>query len=364
MLLGLALPLSTAGAEPTGPSQPLPQGVDVTRAGKAPEAWLFTAQSASGKTRKLKAKDREDERFMLKLVGVGPVTKFSDRPFRDASLISPRMLVGNWKKWFGASPPNAVLTFRDSARPAAAPSSIVVTLKSARYNKKADALIFTAVRIHRLHDPAEDRKDWSRTSTPRSFTSASLFIDDAYNCGPGANCRGMDISYWDLHGDYFAGADWAYVNAEWSNLEGINLQQINGFDADFTGADLEEASFYGANLAEASFLKSDAVLADFSYANLQNADLSYGNFNSADFTGANLTGANITGANFSYATFDKTVMVDMYDADTQGAIDAGSAAAEHIALEVLCAAIPAPLDLLCEAVATAVEEYQFWSGNG
>lgn len=361
MALSSALAVAPASAErPLSPPHQAVGHQSPTAAGGS-KSWLFAAVSATGRTRPLTPGAHEDERFVLKLIGVPPITKFTDRPFRDATLISPSTLVRQWREWFAKSPPNAVLTFQDSTRPGSAPSSFVVTLRSPRYQKATDSLIFTAVRIYRLHDPSDGGR--GRTSTPARFTGASLFIDDAYNCGPGANCRGMDVSWWDLHDDYFVGADWSYVNADFATMYGINLSQINGFGAMFAGANLEDADFYGANLAESSLSKVDASLADFSYANLQNADLSYGNFAGASFSHANLTGANVTGANFNGADFTGALTADLYDSDTQNAVDAGLSVAEHVGIEIVCAAIPPPFDLLCEAVGTAVEEYLLASGT-
>ena len=62
----------------------------------SPESYLFTVDAAFGSTRPLARGPQAEERFTLTLTGVDPVTKFADRPFRDASVISPGALDANW----------------------------------------------------------------------------------------------------------------------------------------------------------------------------------------------------------------------------------------------------------------------------
>ena len=59
----------------------------------ATPSFLFTVQAVSGSTSVLPAGSGVDERFTLSLRGVDPVTKFADRPFRSASVMSPAALV-------------------------------------------------------------------------------------------------------------------------------------------------------------------------------------------------------------------------------------------------------------------------------
>jgi len=143
----------------------------------ATPSYLFTVQAASGSTAPGQSATGEDERFTLTLRGVDPVTKFADRPFRAASVMSPAALVSNWNAWFADSAPNAVLTYSSST--GKAPQSIVVTLTQPRYNSAGHTMTFTATRTYRSLDPSQRGKDWKRPVTPRTFTSASLFIDDA-----------------------------------------------------------------------------------------------------------------------------------------------------------------------------------------
>ena len=157
LVVGIVLPTSTAQA-----SSP---------------AYLFTVQSVAGSIVMGTPVKGEDERFTLRLNGVDPVTKFTDRPLRAATVMSPSALVSNWDAWFSSSPPNAVLTYAKSA--GKAPQSIVVTLSRPRWDKDNRTLLFAATRTYRTMDPSEKGSGWTRPETPSRFTSASLFIDDA-----------------------------------------------------------------------------------------------------------------------------------------------------------------------------------------
>lgn len=143
----------------------------------ATPSYLFTVQSPTGTTVQGNLLKGENERFTLTMHGVSPVTKFADRPFRNASVMSPAALASNWNAWFADSPPNAVLTYSPGS--AGLPESIVVTLTRPRYVSADRTLTFTATRTYRSLDPSEKGSNWTRPTTPRSFTHASLFIDDA-----------------------------------------------------------------------------------------------------------------------------------------------------------------------------------------
>lgn len=153
------------------------QGAFIAPAQAATPEYLFTVQAVNGSTQPGNPTKGEDERFTLTLSSVDPVTKFADRPFRSASVMSPAALVANWDAWFTGSAPNAVLTFTGAA--GTAPQSIVVTLTRPRYEKSDRSLTFTAIRTYRTLDPSQKGKGWKRPATPRAFSSASLFIDDA-----------------------------------------------------------------------------------------------------------------------------------------------------------------------------------------
>ena len=143
----------------------------------AAPSYLFTVEATAGSTAPGQPVKGQDERFTLIMRGVEPVTKFADRPFRSASVMSPAALVSNWDAWFADSPPNAVLAFASGANKA--PQSIVVTLTRPRYDSSGRTLSFTASRTYRTLDPSQKGKNWKRPATPTAFTNASLFIDDA-----------------------------------------------------------------------------------------------------------------------------------------------------------------------------------------
>lgn len=143
----------------------------------ATPSYLFTLQASGGSTAPGTPAESEDEHFTLTLRGVTPVTRFADRPFRAASVMSPRALVSHWDAWFASSPPNAVLAF--SRADGRAPESIVVSLTRPRYDASGSMLTFTATRIYRASDPSPKGPTWVRPATPRAFSSASLFIDNA-----------------------------------------------------------------------------------------------------------------------------------------------------------------------------------------
>jgi hypothetical protein len=165
MFLALAAVAATALAASGAPAQ------------ATTPSYLFTVQAAGGSTAPGRTAPGENEHFTLTLRGVDPVTKFADRPFRTATVMTPGALVSNWNAWFASSAPNAVLTFADGT--GRAPQSIVVTLSSPRYDNAGRTLTFTATRTYRSQDPGRKGKDWVRPATPRAFSSASLFIDDA-----------------------------------------------------------------------------------------------------------------------------------------------------------------------------------------
>jgi hypothetical protein len=135
------------------------------------ESFLFTVEATGGSTAKVK-KTGNGETFTLTLDGLAPVTMFSDRPFRDAALITPKALVTHWATWFASSAPNAVLTW---SRPNQPPDSMVVVLTSPRLN--GDELVFRATRLHEIHDPTRKGKQWTRPIAPTSLSSVSLYID-------------------------------------------------------------------------------------------------------------------------------------------------------------------------------------------
>jgi len=148
--------------------------VSTTDGSSTVEELLFTVQAARATSSHVQVTDVGEEAFTLTLSGVDPVTVFTNRPFRDAWLISPRGLDTNWETWFAGDPPNAVLTFGHGDK---APLTMVVTLTDPSYRASNRTLTFTAIRIEREHDPVEKGANWERITTPASMNSVSLFID-------------------------------------------------------------------------------------------------------------------------------------------------------------------------------------------
>lgn len=159
--LGFALMAANAPATMASAAEPPPQ-----------KQYLFTVEAARGVAVQ-GPRSATGELFVLAFAGLAPVTMFSDRPFRDAGLISPKALVANWDTWFASSPPNAVLTWsRAAGKP---PASMVVVLGSPRF--KNGVVVFRAARVSRLHDPVRHGSNWKRIALPEYMRGASLFID-------------------------------------------------------------------------------------------------------------------------------------------------------------------------------------------
>jgi hypothetical protein len=138
------------------------------------EEFMFLVVATRATTVQLKADGPNSERFRLVLTDMAPVTMFSDRPFRDARLMTAKALDANWDTWFAGNPPNAALTFDRRGRP---PASMIVELTDSSYNATTRTLTFTAIREPREHDPMEKNLNWQRLTTPSSMRSVSLFID-------------------------------------------------------------------------------------------------------------------------------------------------------------------------------------------
>lgn len=322
--LALVAPLPTVQAEEPGASTAQP-------------SYLFTVEAPDGTTTILKPRGTV-ERMRLTLNGVEPVTMFTDRPLRNARLISPTALSTHWSTWFADSPPNAVLTW--SAGAGKAPSSFVVTLTDVDYDADRRQLTFTAERDPRKHDPAEKGPNWQRRTTPSTFTQASLFIDNAgvtivNGCTIASNssCPGADLSGANLSRLWMTAGPILNFNAAGANVTNANAKMVVFGSSDFTGSDftgtdlgsanivssamdqitapfvnlagstLDYSTFTDANLQWANLSSGTAMGADFTNANLAGVDFSWKDLSRADFSGANLVGANFTGARIDGTKF-------------------------------------------------------------
>lgn len=118
-----------------------------------------------------------------------------------------------------------------------------------------------------------------------------------------------------------------------------------------------------------------------------NIFVSRNNLNNANLTGSKLSGDGLNGARTcNTALYGATQYVDdqaetgwfpVWDYGNEpvscdfynpapvvfDSINTGQSIGEHVAAEVACTVIPPPFDLLCEAVATAVEEALIATGN-
>lgn len=145
------------------------------------KTYLYEIQASSGNISDLDVSENEHETFTLILDGLNGeadvVTQFTDRPYREASVLSPNELVQQWSTLFVTSSPNAVLSYLEPGT--STPQSIVVTLSEPRYEDGSGALSFHATRIFR--EDSNDASDvtFSRPTTPAKFLSSSLFIDSS-----------------------------------------------------------------------------------------------------------------------------------------------------------------------------------------
>lgn len=139
--------------------------------------WLLGVQAGVAQTTSRIPSVNGSERFRLILGDVTPVTMFSERPIREARLISPKALVSHWSTWFAEDPPNALITVPHSDK---APMSLVVTLDRPTWNEATRSLVFEATRERAKHDPQVSGPNWKRPEIPRQASGVSVFIDGAF----------------------------------------------------------------------------------------------------------------------------------------------------------------------------------------
>ena len=162
------------------------------------ETFLFSQSAAGGSLRG----------GTLTLTGVDDiVTRFADRPARDAQAVDIRDFLARWRLRFASSPPNAVLSYRVDSSPQ--PRQLVLELRQPRYDAATRTATYRARVIRETADRFPGTKHPrtpARSPLPRTFTAASLFIDntdrdtiagvddtfrDTYQWNPGASqCAG------------------------------------------------------------------------------------------------------------------------------------------------------------------------------
>lgn len=116
--------------------------------------------------------------------------------------------------------------------------------------------------------------------------------------------REVDFSSVDVYYIYLAGADFSGVEMQRMNGIQANFMQCNFANAQLSGGDLPDVCLAGANLSQAvlyGVVLSDGDLraANFSRAVLDNAHLANANLENANMERINLVCTNLTGANLS-----------------------------------------------------------------
>lgn len=283
---------------------------DAAEAAQPSFLWVVTAEG--GFINGI-GEDTGNEVLTMTLVNVRDhATQFTDRPFRDAYVISIADFTERWTSWFAdGDAPNAVLSFNLPDDPM--PHAIVLELTEPPIqDPAANTLTFITRHIHRtadLHADAIEAIAPPRTFAPEHFLAATLFIDSA-----------TDEAETEATAEQTRDATDAAVTPEpieqeatadptdaasaaptpTSALKATNGPAINDCviaprtecpkadlaGADLTGVDLSEANLEGADLTG---------------ANLMNADLRGANFNGATLTDAVITGAILDGAQFADA---------------------------------------------------------------
>ncbi len=129
-----------------------------------------------------------DQHLTLRLVGVRDyLTRFTDRPVRNAFVVANVDFVRRFKSYFAGSNPNAVLSYSLGAK--AIPTAIVLELGQPRWDPKTASLTFPAKRIPRMEDNLPDTTVHIKPpfiANPRHFDKAGLFIDSGGCASVGA----------------------------------------------------------------------------------------------------------------------------------------------------------------------------------
>lgn len=112
--------------------------------------------------------------------------------------------------------------------------------------------------------------------------------------GVEADLSGADLSGANLSGVDLSGADLRRVNFSDSNLIGANFQDAVFRRSNLTGADLTNANLRNANLVDTDLTDTDLRGADLTFADLTHANLANANLRGARFTSARLTNVTIS----------------------------------------------------------------------
>jgi hypothetical protein len=144
-----------------------------------PPQYLFSIPTASGSLT-----GPSDKHLTLRLAGTrNYLTRFTDRPLREAFVVANVDFARRFKTYFGSSEPNAVLTYTPPG--SQIPVSIVVTIGQPSWNATSSTWTFTAVRIRKQPDNLPDATVHIKPPfipNPQTFKQATLFIDSAKCC--------------------------------------------------------------------------------------------------------------------------------------------------------------------------------------
>ena len=121
----------------------------------------------------------------------------------------------------------------------------------------------------------------------------------------GADFEDADFTYTNLEESNFiranlTGADFSYSNLEYADFSNANLSGTNFEEANLDGARLDNSEFTCANLYGATLKDASLTETDFEAASIDNT-----NFQNANLRGANLNGASIEKANLSYTLLSR-----------------------------------------------------------
>jgi hypothetical protein len=173
-MVAIAAPLAalTAGC---GGTRPRTSTLSVTPA-RQQINYLWAIPSASGSLT-----GPNDQHLTLRLVGVrNYLTRFTDRPVRQAYVVANVDFVRRFKHYFSDSHPNAVLSYTLGGD--AVPIAIVLQLGQPRWDPTTSTLTFPATRIRKREDDLPDTTVHIKPPfipNPRHFDNAGLFIDSA-----------------------------------------------------------------------------------------------------------------------------------------------------------------------------------------
>lgn len=145
-------------------------------------SWLFTHTSDTGSLA-----SKSDGTFTLTLSGISPrVIAFSDRPERDATIISTAGLIHTWPTLFKDSAPNAVLVEHLADGDT---RSLPLTLLNPKVS--TDTITFDArPMVGELPARISEITGTRHSNLPSRFSNVSLFIDNVSQpCATPTDCN-------------------------------------------------------------------------------------------------------------------------------------------------------------------------------